>query len=117
MKELVTRAQVDTAIRVIAALGLIGAPVAGWIARRRGENQVKYALGIGGPLLLIAVMWHIYNAIEDKLGLDSVAALAINFGIFVVLGAAIGVGWTLYYDRPSAALPQADAPAVGPAVE
>jgi len=45
--------------------------------------------GLIGPANLL--LWILYNAIENRLGLDSVPALLINLAIFVVLGIAIGL--------------------------
>ena len=111
MKELITRPQADALIVGIAALGVIAAIVAALWARRRGLNPAKAAAQYGGPLLLCAALWPLYNAIEDHFGLDSVAALAINAGIFAALGVAIGVGWTKVFKpaqvkQSETALPQ-----------
>jgi hypothetical protein len=46
-------------------------------------------------------MWRVYNAIEDALGLDSVAGLLANLALFVVLG--IGIGLALRRFWPSEA--------------
>ena len=45
--------------------------------------------GLIGPANFF--LWTIYNAIENRFGLDSVSALLINLAIFVVLGIAIGL--------------------------
>ena len=93
MKELVTRAQADVFFLGILVLGLVVAPVAGLLAKRRGGDPLPAALLWGGPLVLIGLLWRVYNAITDRVGLDSVANLAANAVLFVVIGAACGIGW------------------------
>lgn len=94
MAELVTRAQADAFFLGVLLLGLLLAPVAGWLARRRSGDPLLAALLWGGPLVLIGVLWRIYNAITDRVGLDSVMNLAVNAVLFVVVGAVCGLGWT-----------------------
>ena len=94
MKELITVPQADTLFLAVLALGLVGAPLAALIARRRrGGDPLAAALAVGGPLILIGLMWRVYNAITDRLGLDTVANLLVNLGLFVVVGVLCGVGW------------------------
>lgn len=85
----------------IGVLGAIAALTAAFVARRRGQNPAKHATLFGGPLLLCAALWPLYNAVEDHFGLDSVAALAINLGIFLLVGALCGIGWTKFSTEPS----------------
>jgi len=99
MKELITRPQADALIWVLATLGVIAGPLAALLARRSGRNPVQYGALFGGPLLLCALLWPIYNAIEDHFGLDSVAALAINGALFAVVGSACGVGWMVAFRK------------------
>ena len=101
MQEMVTRAQADTLFMVVFVLGIIAGPIAGWLARRSGSDSIAAALLWGGPLVLIGVLWRVYNAITDRIGLDSVANLAVNFVLFVVVGVACGLGWTLLAARKS----------------
>lgn len=44
-------------------------------------------------------LWTVYNAITQKLGLDTVANLLVNLGLFVVIGIVIGVGAGIYTAR------------------
>ena len=44
-------------------------------------------------------LWTVYNAITQKLGLDTIANLLVNLALFVVLGIALGVGAGLYTAR------------------
>ena len=101
MKELITRPQADTLIWGVAAFGVILGSLAALLARRRGQSAGKYGILVGGPLILCGVLWPLYNAIEDHFGLDSVAALALNGGLFVLIGAACGFGWTALFRKKS----------------
>lgn len=47
------------------------------------------AIGVFGPLAWL--LWHVYNAIENAYGLDSVRALVINLILFVLVGVAFGL--------------------------
>jgi len=49
-----------------------------------------------GPLIL--VLWFVYNAIEDALGLDSVFALLTNLCLFSLIG--LGLGAFVHYRTP-----------------
>ena len=51
-------------------------------------------------------LWTVYNAITQKLGLDTVANLLVNLALFVVIGIAIGIGAGLYTARKQV-VPQA----------
>jgi hypothetical protein len=48
---------------------------------------------VGGPPVLLWVMWRVYNAITSRLGLDTVANLLVNLALFVIVGALCGAGW------------------------
>jgi hypothetical protein len=93
MQEMVTRAQADMLFIVLPALGLIAGPVAAVLARRRGQDALSAATLWGGPLVLIGILWRVYNAITDRIGLDSVANLAVNFVLFIIVGGIVGLGW------------------------
>ena len=92
--ELISRAQADVFFGVVLVLGLIGGPTAFWLARRRGNRSPGFVgLAAGGPLVLVGVLWRIYNAITDRLGLDTVLNLAVNLALFVLIGLACGFAW------------------------
>jgi drug/metabolite transporter (DMT)-like permease len=93
MKELITRPQTDAVMIGVAALGLILATLMYLTAKRRGENGAVSATLWGGPPLLAALLWPVYNAITDRIGLDRVANLFVNLALFVVVGAAAGWAW------------------------
>jgi hypothetical protein len=97
--ELVNLAVVEQMIMLLA----FGLPAAGlliglgWGARCRrpvpGALQ-GLACGLLGPA--VWALWRIYNAIEDRYGLDSVKALFINLALFIVVGITTGmmIGWS-----------------------
>ena len=95
MQEMVTRSQADLLFTVLPLLGLLAGPSAAWAARRRGGDAAASALLWGGPLVLIGILWRVYNAITDRIGLDSVANLAVNFGLFVIVGVICGALWVI----------------------
>jgi hypothetical protein len=94
--ELVSRAAVDRALGLLALLlPVLGLLVGGVMARphrwpvSRGAVRGGLAGGLGG--LLLWLLWRVTGAIQDRLGLDSVAALFVNFAIFIGLGLAVGI--------------------------
>ena len=87
MKELITRGQADLLFTALPALGLV-AGLAGWAWRRKPGW-----LALAGGALLVGLLWRLYNAIADRLGLDSVAHLALSAAVFVAVGVAAGRGW------------------------
>jgi drug/metabolite transporter (DMT)-like permease len=101
MKEIVTRSQTDMVIVAVAVLGLLIAAIAFVRAKGRGENGVVAGILWGGPLLLMAVLWPLYNALTDGLGLDSTSNLAANLALFVIVGIGAGIiGLRLTKQRP-----------------
>jgi hypothetical protein len=91
---MVTRSQADLLFTVLPVVGLITGATAGWLARRGKRDAVSAIALWGGPLVLIGILWRVYNAITDRIGLDSVANLAVNFVLFVVVGGIVGLVWT-----------------------
>jgi Na+/proline symporter len=95
MREILEAEQVG---RLFAVLAVVLPPlclIAGWWygGRRQAARQGAIwglAVGLLGPLNW--VMWLVYNLITDSLGLDTVRNLIVNVGLFVVVGALIGVG-------------------------
>lgn len=78
---------------------LFGAPLVGlfWgaFAKRLVRGLVMGLLvGVGNY-----VLWAVYNAITDNLGLDTVKNLIVNLGLFIVLGILIGLGAAWYNGR------------------
>lgn len=93
MKEIVTVAQADALFLALLALGVLAAPIAALLARRKGMDPLAAALATGGPLVLMGVMWRVYNAVTNRLGLDTVRNLLVNLALFVVVGVFCGAGW------------------------
>ena len=95
MTELITREQADTLFLFLLGVGLVLGPVAGAVASRRRAAVLPAALVAGGVPVLVGVLWRVYNAITDRMGLDTVANLLVNLVLFVVVGVLCGAGWAL----------------------
>ena len=94
MQELITQAQAEAAVRVLLVAGLLAGAVAFFVARRRsGGDPLRSALAAGGPPVLLWMLWRVYNAITERLGLDTVANLLVNLALFVTVGVLCGTGW------------------------
>lgn len=88
MKELIDPHQAELLMLAV----LIMAPLVGlaWgaLTKRTGRGMViGLLIGVGNYAL-----WRVYNAITDRLGLDTVKNLLVNLGLFIVLGVLIGLG-------------------------
>lgn len=86
MKELIT---IEQANRLMLAFIVI-APILGalcGLAVRKARNGALAGLAIGMGNF---AMWRVYNAITDRLGLDTVKNLVINLAMFTCLGILIG---------------------------
>jgi chromate transport protein ChrA len=84
---------------IILPLGCIAFYI---ILRRRlaGQPTAKVwiaGIGIFGPL--VWVLWHVYNAIENAYGLDSVRGLVINLLLFIVVGIVFGLILRLWRNK------------------
>jgi hypothetical protein len=99
IKELITRGQADALFGAVLALGLVLLLVAAVVARGRGKSPLLAALAFGGPPTLVGLLWRLYNAITDRIGLDTVANLLVNLALFVVVGVACGVAWVVLTSR------------------
>ena len=91
MKELITEQQahqIVIALCVLVSLGSLSWAL--WESRRKAGKgpRLAWGYGIAGTLLgpLIFLLWTVYNAIENHYGLDSVKALLINLGLFLLTG-------------------------------
>lgn len=88
MKELIDPHQANMLMLAV----LFGAPLVGlvWgVVAKRLVRGLVIGLGVG---IGNDVLWTVYNAITDKLGLDTVKNLVVNVSLFVVLGVIIGLG-------------------------
>lgn len=99
MKELITRPQADALFIALLIAGIVAAPIAGTIAKRRGRDGMLWALAVGGPPVLVGLLWRVYSGITDRLGLDTVRNLAVNFALFVVVGGLCGFAWGMLAAR------------------
>ncbi len=97
--EIITLAQAEAVFLALLIAGLVAGPLAFLVARRRSADALPTALAVGGPPVLLWVMWRVYNAVTDRLGLDTVANLLVNAAFFVVVGELCGVGWALLTAR------------------
>jgi 4-amino-4-deoxy-L-arabinose transferase-like glycosyltransferase len=92
--ELVNQAGVERILDLLALLLPIAGLLAGVLAARRRAGPASrsivrgLAIGLLGPL--IWVLWHVTSTIQSRLGLDSVAALFIDFGMFIAAGFGVG---------------------------
>jgi hypothetical protein len=93
MRELVDLEAVERSFAILAVLlpmlGLgIGAALQ--FGARRPKSLTRGLLaGLLGPANWL--LWRIYNAIEDRYGLDSVKAMLLNLALFAALGIGIGL--------------------------
>ena len=89
MRELVDAGQVGIAVGVLSVLALVlGGAL---LATARGDANRKRVGLVAAALAPAWPLWLIYNAIEDRLGLESVAALLINLALFAAVGIGIGL--------------------------
>ena len=105
--------------RLFAILAIALPPcgiLAGWLVGRiRGTSRRSTTIGLLVGLLGPAnwLLWRVYNAITDRIGLDTVRNLLTNLALFIIVGAAIGliVGRML---RPSTDAGTNDTERIGP---
>ncbi len=95
MKELISAHQAHLLMMTVLVLApLVGLAWGVWAKRLGRGVGVGLAVGVGNFLL-----WTLYNALTDKLGLDTVKNLLVNLGLFVALGLLLGAGWGLWVSR------------------
>jgi hypothetical protein len=94
MEELITEAQVNHAINLLACLTLPLGLIGGWLYSLKRGRELKlylsfgFLLGLIGPFVLL--MWRIYCAMVDHYTLPSVKGLFVYFLVFVLTGASLG---------------------------
>ncbi len=81
-------------LAVLVLAPLVGLAWGAW-TKRVGPGLLLGALVGAGNYAL----WTVYNAITEKLGLDTVANLLVNLGLFVVVGVVIGLVAGVYGTR------------------
>lgn len=114
MQELVSIEAFDRFFAWAAAAGPpLGLLLGAWHGQRRGavrSGAVRGALiGLLGPANWL--LWRMYNALTDRMGLDSVANLLLNLAIFLSLGLGSGLAYGLLLRRRAehrTATPQQD---------
>jgi len=88
MKELIDAHQANLLMLAVLCVGPLIGLLWGLAAKRAVRGLLIGVLVGAGNFAL----WNGYNAITDKLGLDTVKNLLTNLCLFVVLGVMIGVG-------------------------
>src|SRR5205809_985964 len=94
MREIVTMEQVNSLFLWLAVgLPILGIILGGVIGVRMGNPRSGalkgFCLGVIGPLNLL--FWKMYNAITDRLGLDSVKNLLVQLALFIAIGITGGL--------------------------
>lgn len=106
-RELVDAAQVGRVLAALSAIAVVAAPVLAALGRRAGSIALLRAALLIGSGTVVFPLWVVYNRIEDHFGLDSVAALLINAGLFLVVGTGGGFLlrrlWPQSRDEPAGA--------------
>jgi len=88
MKELIDAHQAHLLMLVLLGIAPLIGLLWGFLAKRaRRGLAIGVLVGVGNFAL-----WNGYNAITDKLGLDTVKNLLTNLCLFIVLGVVIGIG-------------------------
>lgn len=88
MKELIDPHQAHLLMLAVLALAPLMGVGWGLLTRRVLQSLgTGLAVGVGNYAL-----WTAYNAVTDRLGLDTVRNLLVNLGLFILLGVAVGLG-------------------------
>ena len=87
MKELIDERQAHFLMLAVLVLAPLIGLAWGARAKRVGQGLCVGALVGAGNYAL----WTAYNAITAKLGLDTVANLLVNLGLFLALGTLMGI--------------------------
>ncbi len=94
MKQLIDPKSAERVLLFIAVAGpligvIFGALLGAHTRRARVSILTGVLIGCVGPL--IYGLWHVYGAITDAFGLDSVANLVLQLILFAAIGALLGV--------------------------
>jgi hypothetical protein len=95
MREIVTVEQVNRLFLLLAFAGPVaGLLIGAALGARRGSAARGAIVGllVGALGILNLGLWTLYNALTDRMGLDSVKNLLVNLALFVGLGIAAGFG-------------------------
>lgn len=94
MREIVTMEQVNALFLALAVAGpVLGLLIGAAVGARRGQagRGAVNGLLIGLLGVLNLALWKLYNALTDRMGLDTVKNLLVNLTLFVGLGIAAGL--------------------------
>ncbi len=86
-KELIDFHQAQMLMLVVLGLAPLVGLAWGLVKKRPAPGLIGGLLVGGGNFAL----WTLYNAITERLGLDTVKNLLVNLALFVVLGIVIGL--------------------------
>src|SRR5579862_6948433 len=94
MHELVTVDQMNRLFLLLAVAlpvtGLVVGAALGARSKAAASGAAKgFVVGLLGPLNLL--LWTMYNALTNRMGLDTVKNLLVQLAIFVVLGGLLGL--------------------------
>ena len=87
MKELIDEHQAHLLMLAVLVLAPLIGLAWGTRSKRVGQGLIIGLLVGGGNYAL----WTVYNVITAKLGLDTVANLLVNIGLFLVVGTIVGI--------------------------
>ncbi len=103
-REIVDPSHVGLALAILMGVGVVATFGLVLAVRRSGSAASRKAAIFAAALIPGYPMWVVYNAIEDALGLDSVAALLLNLVLFLAVGVAGGLlgrrFWPEELDQP-----------------
>jgi len=108
MREIVTVEQVNALFLALAVGGpILGLLIGALVGARRGQagrgTMSGLLIGLLGALNL--ALWKLYNALTDRMGLDTVKNLLVNLALFVGLGVVAGLIWGYLASRRDEAAP------------
>lgn len=99
MRELIDEQTANAVMNLLAVAlplaGLLIGAAAGGLQRRPVPGALR-GLAVGCIGILNWILWRLYNAITDQLGLDTVKNLLVNLALFLAIGIAGGVAAGLY---------------------
>jgi len=94
MRELIDERTAHAVMGWLAVLlplaGLLAGAVYGGLKRRLLAGALR-GLALGSAGILNWLLWRVYNAITDRLGLDTVRNLFANLALFAVVGVVGGI--------------------------
>lgn len=90
-RELVDTGKVGAALALLSVLALALSLALGARSRSRAGAALRRGALLSGAVVLVWPLWLVYNAIENRFGLDSVAALLLNLALFAIIGTAGGL--------------------------